>query len=67
MIAASEANLGTATENTIVVPGHGKPVNNKSALKDFRDVLVDIRNKVAALKKARRTLEDGCRKANSHS
>ena len=58
MIAASEANLGAATENTIIIPGHGKPVSNKSELKDFRDMLVDIRNKVAVLKKAGRTLEE---------
>ena len=46
------------TENTIIIPGHGKPISNKSELKDFRDMLVDIRNKVAALKKAGRTLEE---------
>jgi glyoxylase-like metal-dependent hydrolase (beta-lactamase superfamily II) len=58
MIAASEANFGAATENTIIIPGHGKPVSNKSELKDFRDMLVDIRDKVAALKKAGRTLDE---------
>ena len=58
MIVASEANLSAATENTIIIPGHGKPVSNKSELKDFRDMLVDIRNKVAVLKKAGRTLEE---------
>jgi hypothetical protein len=34
----------------------GKPVSNKSELKDFRDMLVDIRDRVAVLKKAGRTL-----------
>jgi glyoxylase-like metal-dependent hydrolase (beta-lactamase superfamily II) len=58
MIAASETNLGAATENTIIIPGHGKPISNKSELKDFRGMLVDIRDKVAALKKAGRTLEE---------
>jgi glyoxylase-like metal-dependent hydrolase (beta-lactamase superfamily II) len=57
-IAASEANLAAATENTIIIPGHGKPVSNKSELRDFRDMLVDIRNKIAGLKKAGRTLEE---------
>jgi glyoxylase-like metal-dependent hydrolase (beta-lactamase superfamily II) len=33
MIAASEANLGAATDNTIIIPGHGKPVSNKAELK----------------------------------
>jgi glyoxylase-like metal-dependent hydrolase (beta-lactamase superfamily II) len=58
MIAASEANLGAATENTIIIPGHGKPVSNKSELKGFRDMLVDVRDRVAVLKKAGRTLEE---------
>jgi glyoxylase-like metal-dependent hydrolase (beta-lactamase superfamily II) len=57
-IAASDANLAVATENTIIIPGHGKPVSNKAELKAFRDMLVDIRDKVAALKKAGRTLEE---------
>jgi glyoxylase-like metal-dependent hydrolase (beta-lactamase superfamily II) len=56
MIAASDANLAAATGNTIIIPGHGKPVSNKAELKAFRDMLADIRDKVAALKKAGRTL-----------
>ena len=51
MIIASDSNLAAATDNTIIIPGHGKPVSNKSELKAFRDMLVDIRDKVAALKK----------------
>jgi glyoxylase-like metal-dependent hydrolase (beta-lactamase superfamily II) len=58
MIAASDANLAAATDNTIIIPGHGKPVSNKSELKSFHDMLVDIRDKVAALKKAGRTLPE---------
>jgi len=58
MIAASDANLAASTENTIIIPGHGKPVSNKSELKEFRDMLVGIRGNVAALKKAGRTLEE---------
>lgn len=58
MIAASDANLAAATENTIIIPGHGKPVSNKSELKEFRDMLVGIRDNVAALKKVGRTLEE---------
>ena len=58
MIAASDANLAAATDNTIIIPGHGKPVSNKSELKDFRDMLVDSRDKVAALKKAGRTQQE---------
>jgi glyoxylase-like metal-dependent hydrolase (beta-lactamase superfamily II) len=58
MIAASDANLAAATDNTIIIPGHGKPVSNKSELKAFRDLLVDIRDKVAALKKTGRALPE---------
>ena len=58
MIAASDANLAAATENTIIIPGHGKPVSNKAELKEFRDMLVAVRENVAALKKAGRTLEE---------
>jgi glyoxylase-like metal-dependent hydrolase (beta-lactamase superfamily II) len=58
MIAASDANLAVATENTIIIPGHGKPVSNKAELKEFYDMLVAIRDNVAALKKAGRTLEE---------
>jgi glyoxylase-like metal-dependent hydrolase (beta-lactamase superfamily II) len=57
-IAASDANLAAATENTIIIPGHGKPVSNKAELKEYRDMLVDVRDKVAALKKSCRTLEE---------
>ena len=58
MIAASNANLAAATENTIIIPGHGKPVSNKAELREFCDMLVAIRDNVAALKKAGRTLEE---------
>ena len=58
MIAASDANLAATTDSTIIIPGHGQAVSNKSELKDFRDMLVDIRDKVAALKKAGRTQRD---------
>src|SRR5262249_42551005 len=61
MIAASDANLAAATDNTIIIPGHGKPVSNKAQLKEFRDMLVAIRDNVAALKKAGRTLEETVR------
>src|SRR5580700_7109 len=51
MIAASDVNLAAATDNTVIIPGHGKPVSNKSELKEFRDMLVDVRDKVVTLKK----------------
>ena len=57
-IRAAETNLKAATDNTIVIPGHGPPASNKAELQQFRDMLVDIREKVAALKKQGRSLED---------
>ena len=51
MIAASEANLAATTNETIIIPGHGRPVSNKAELREFRDMLVAIRENVAKLKK----------------
>jgi glyoxylase-like metal-dependent hydrolase (beta-lactamase superfamily II) len=51
MIAASDANLAATTNETIIIPGHGKPVSNKAELNEFRDMLVAIRDNVAKLKK----------------
>ena len=50
MIRAAEANVARVTDKTIVIPGHG-PIGNKSQLIEFQDMLVTIREKVAALKK----------------
>src|SRR3954449_8345376 len=47
MIAASDANLATTTDKTIIIPGHGQPVSNKSELREFRDMLVATRDNVA--------------------
>jgi len=57
-IRAADANLAVATDNTIVVPGHGQPVSNRSELREFRDMLVAIRENVALLKKQGRSLAD---------
>jgi glyoxylase-like metal-dependent hydrolase (beta-lactamase superfamily II) len=58
MIAASDANLAAATDSTVIIPGHGKPVSNRSELKEFRDMLADVRDKVAALKRSGRTPQE---------
>jgi glyoxylase-like metal-dependent hydrolase (beta-lactamase superfamily II) len=34
MIAASDANLAATTNDTIIIPGHGRPVSNKASLKN---------------------------------
>jgi glyoxylase-like metal-dependent hydrolase (beta-lactamase superfamily II) len=57
MIKAAEANLAMATDRTIVVPGHG-PVAGKKELTEYRDLLLIIRDRVAALKKAGKSLDE---------
>jgi hypothetical protein len=56
-IRAAEANLAKVTDKMIVIPGHGD-VGAKADLKLFRDVMVDLREKVAALKKQGRSLAE---------
>jgi glyoxylase-like metal-dependent hydrolase (beta-lactamase superfamily II) len=56
-IRAAEANLAKVTDKMIVIPGHGA-VSSKNDLVLFRDVLAGIRDKVAAMKKQGRTLEE---------
>ena len=57
-IAACDASLAAATGDTIIIPGHGKPVSNKAELQEFRDMLVAIRDNVANLKKQGRTRDE---------
>ena len=45
------------TDKTIVIPGHGT-LGGKADLVLFRDVLVEIRDKVAALKKQGKSLPE---------
>jgi glyoxylase-like metal-dependent hydrolase (beta-lactamase superfamily II) len=56
MIAASEANLAATTARTIIIPGHGRPVSNRSELQEFSDMLVAVRDNVAKLKKQGRSI-----------
>jgi glyoxylase-like metal-dependent hydrolase (beta-lactamase superfamily II) len=58
MIAASDANLAATTNDTIIIPGHGKPVGNKAELREFRDMLVATRDNVAKLKKQGRSRDE---------
>jgi len=57
MIRAAEANVARATDKTIVISGHG-PIGNKSQLVEFRDMLVAIRERVAALKNQGKSLDE---------
>ena len=58
MIAASDANLAATTDDTIIIAGHGKAIGTKAELRDFRDMLATIREKVATLKKQGRSRDD---------
>jgi glyoxylase-like metal-dependent hydrolase (beta-lactamase superfamily II) len=56
MIKAADANIAMVTDKTIIVPGHG-PVGDRAQLVEYREMLVAIRDRVAALKKEGKTLE----------
>ncbi len=57
MIRATEANLAKVTDTMIVIPGHGA-IADKSQLAFYRDLLVGTRDKVAALKKQGKSLNE---------
>jgi glyoxylase-like metal-dependent hydrolase (beta-lactamase superfamily II) len=56
-IKAAEANLEMVTDKTIVIPGHG-PVGGKTEMTEYRDMLVTIRDRVAALKGEGKSLDE---------
>jgi glyoxylase-like metal-dependent hydrolase (beta-lactamase superfamily II) len=58
MIAASDANLAAATDETIIIAGHGKAIGTKSELQEFRDMLISTRDRIAALKKEGRSRDE---------
>ena len=53
---ADEA-VARTTDHTIVIPGHG-PVGTRTQLIEFRDMLVTVRNNVAALKQQGKSLDE---------
>jgi glyoxylase-like metal-dependent hydrolase (beta-lactamase superfamily II) len=55
MIAAANRGLAIANASTRIIPGHG-PVATRAELAAYRDMLVDVRAKVAAGIRTRRTL-----------
>ena len=57
LIRATDANLARVTNSTIVIPGHGA-IGDKSQLAFYRDLLVGTREKVAALKKQGKLLDE---------
>ena len=58
MIRAADANLAATTDATVVIPGHGRPVSDRAGLRASRDMLVAVRERVAALKRQGRSLEE---------
>jgi hypothetical protein len=57
MIKAAESNLVKVTDKTIVVPGHGK-IAGRAELAEYRDMLVTIHSRVAALKSEGKSLDE---------
>jgi glyoxylase-like metal-dependent hydrolase (beta-lactamase superfamily II) len=57
-IRATDANLMATTDRTVIIPGHGQPVSNRAELRNYRDMLVAIRENVAALKRQGRSLAE---------
>jgi glyoxylase-like metal-dependent hydrolase (beta-lactamase superfamily II) len=49
MIRAAKENVEHVTEKTLIVPGHG-PIGGRAQLIEYRDMLIDIRAKIATLK-----------------
>lgn len=56
MIKAMNTIIELADENTVIIPGHGQ-LATKQDMIDFRDMLQDIWDQVAAGKKAGKTME----------
>jgi glyoxylase-like metal-dependent hydrolase (beta-lactamase superfamily II) len=56
-IGAANENLRLARKSTIVIPGHGL-VGDRAALVAFRDMLVEVRGRVAALKAQGKSLAE---------
>src|SRR6266446_2773722 len=57
MIKAAETNLAMVTDKTVVIPGHG-PVGGKAEMTEYRDRLATIHDRVAALKREGKSLNE---------
>ena len=57
MIRATEKNLAQVTAKTIIIPGHG-PVGDRAQLLEYRDMLTEIRSRIATLKRQGRTQQE---------
>lgn len=57
VIAAAGKVLSFVNDETRIIPGHG-PVTDKKGLSTYRDMLVDVRAKIAAMKADGKTLDE---------
>lgn len=57
VIAAASKVLSLVNDDTRIIPGHG-PVTDKAGLTAYRDMLVVVRERVAEMKAAGKTLEE---------
>ena len=57
MIKAAKTNLATATDKTIIIPGHG-PIGTRAQLQQSHDMLVGTRETIASLKKQGRSIDE---------
>ena len=57
MIATADTVLAFANEQTKIIPGHG-PVSDKAGLRAYRDMCVELRNRIAERKNRGMSLEE---------
>lgn len=57
MIAAADRLLELAGKETRIIPGHG-PLSDRQALKDYRDMLATVEQRLVTLEKAGKTREE---------
>ncbi len=57
-IAASAKVIAAVDSDTVIIPGHGKPLSTLDDLKHYHEMLATIRDNVARLKSAGRSVEE---------
>jgi glyoxylase-like metal-dependent hydrolase (beta-lactamase superfamily II) len=57
MIASAEKIIGRIDENTKIIPGHG-PLSNREELTDFKNMLLEVRDRIAKHIEAGKSLEE---------
>jgi glyoxylase-like metal-dependent hydrolase (beta-lactamase superfamily II) len=57
-IRGTEAMLASAGSQTIIIPGHGGPASNRLELEQYRNMLGEVRERIAALKRGGSTITE---------